>query len=163
MSDLLEEAWLEEDGKLGGKVAEGEGLEPLNMVLVEAKFRDVSKDPREGREEDQSEGEGGDAFETGMQNEVEEQGASSQAERLPVEGGKVLNQAGQDGHKGGPSVFHLFRDSEDVLELVCDNQGSSSGNVTDQDAAADELQEVCKPEKSAHDAEGPHHETEQGH
>ena len=80
-----------------------------------------------------------------------------------MEGGEVLDQAGQDGHKGSPSTFHFFRDSEDMFELVCDNQGCSSGNVANQDAAADELQEVREPEKSTHDAEGSHHEAQQGH
>ena len=106
MSDFLEEARLGKDRQFRCEIAEGEGVEFLNPVKSEAgRF---PKEPGQEGEQDESESEGRDSPEAGMENEIKEQGAESEAERLPLERGKVFEEANQNSDKGCASIFHLL-------------------------------------------------------
>ncbi len=95
-----------------------------------------------------------------MKRQIKKESAHSQNKRLPLERGKVAQQLQKDSDKGGASAFHEFGDPEDMLELIGNDQGSGSRDISDQNASTDKLQEVCDSQDCAHDAECANHETE---
>ena len=76
---------------------------------------------------------------------------------MPLKRGKILQEADQDSDKGCAPILHLFCESKEVLELVCDNQGGGPGDITDKNTATDELQEVSDLEEGADNTESANH------